>query len=720
MDVLKQYDKRREILLFVFLSGIIVWLRLCHISELGGPFLWTDEIAYWSHAANLAGLSWCEVVEAWYSYGYSLFLVPLFWFTHNMSILYRMAIILNALFGLCSFIIGMKLIQEMDKECSKVRAMLISFTAVCYSAYIFESNIAWSETLLYTWFLLMLLGAINFFKQGSWKNLMILTLEIAFLYMIHNRCIVVAVAWILILILMIIVKRIDWKKAVASVAILGLLYVFHKAAKAGISILMWGTVNGFSGNDMASHSGKLAMFFSLEGWKLLVQSFAGKLWYLLSASLMFVWFGGIYIAKKAWSEWKSNLFYIFLSLVICGTIAVTTVSMLPQYIEYAGKQRLDIYFYGRYSENVSGICIMTGMLYMTRRKNKEKYVIEYLSGLLVYLVCSVFLYEQIMDADHFWINLPAVSGIYFYEDFSAAHITRVVTVIYLVAGILCRLTYRQKQYIQTVRVWVLCLLSTSIFINVAQKSYDIYIREAHTRHSYADEICAILNANTEYQIYNLADYSFYKMEIRTQVVKGRMDFEAPKNPEDNSFFVCYATSDMDKRVTELSGKKLYFIASEGALCLFGMGDELAADMRAQGYEICWIDQWKPKLFDPEDSELYFLNGETEIEEEIILGDDLKVSVAVQARESSRLMVNDTGYNLSYHLYDKDWNAVYWDGERYAIPAFAGKAVVELTLDSSKFAEPGDYILEFDMVEEYVEWKEKKIRMNVRVLERALE
>jgi frataxin-like iron-binding protein CyaY len=61
-------------------------------------------------------------------------------------------------------------------------------------------------------------------------------------------------------------------------------------------------------------------------------------------------------------------------------------------------------------------------------------------------------------------------------------------------------------------------------------------------------------------------------------------------------------------------------------------------------------------------------------------------------------------SLAYHWLDKDGKVVVWDGLRTSLP-YDLKPGNEVTLNASVKApeKPGDYILEFDMVQEKVAW-----------------
>ena len=145
--MLKRY--RDNLLLGILILGFLM-LRLFYITRVKGPFVYTDEMGYWGHAANLAGNTWAGVMGdmPWYAFGYSLFLAPLFLISNNIVIMYRMAVILNILFGLLSFALAYRVIGKLVLGSNVLFKGSLAFVATAYSAYIFQSYVAWSETLL--------------------------------------------------------------------------------------------------------------------------------------------------------------------------------------------------------------------------------------------------------------------------------------------------------------------------------------------------------------------------------------------------------------------------------------------------------------------------------------------------------------------------------------------------------------------------------------------
>ena len=165
-------------------------------------------------------------------------------------------------------------------------------------------------------------------------------------------------------------KRISWKKVSAALLILSVMLFADHMIKLKLTELSL-TEASFSGNNISSQSEHLSLLLSLEGWRTLFLSLIGKLWYLLASTLMIAYIGILYVIKKLILHFKNKknnimdnmyFFYIFITLFICGTIAVSTITAIPAEIDYTVSTRLDAYFYGRYSDILCGILIISGLL----------------------------------------------------------------------------------------------------------------------------------------------------------------------------------------------------------------------------------------------------------------------------------------------------------------------------------------------------------------------
>lgn len=714
-------NKKERALCAGFVLAILV-IRLWNISDLDGPFLFDDEVGYWSHAANLAGLSWFETEPAWYSYGYSLLLVPLFWITHNMSYLYRMAIVINAMMGICCFVFGKYIIQEVDECCSNMTAMIISFTSVSYSAYVFQANVAWSESFIYMWFLFAAWTLERFTKHPTWKYTILLSVEMGFLYVIHNRCIVILFAYILTLFFMAKKKKIDYKKLAIVIMVLAVIFIINAMVKMYISQLMWNVGDGFSGNDIVSQSSKVKMFFSIEGWRSLLQSFAGKLWYILSSTLMLAYAGMVFIIKKiicylkeAKKEAVNNIvfFYIFLFLSVCGSIALASIATTAEDAYRIGYVRLDVFFYGRYSEVISGILILLGLAHsLSYSRSREKNILEPIIGLIIYFLCSAVLYCQIVDIGKFRINTPCVPGIYFFKDFSVTKIVILTAGVYIVMNVISifisMFDINKKILIKT----LYCCVFTFLFINVSKCAYQCCIKVNQNAHSNSSDLCEVLNENVNYPVYNIVQDNFYKQGIRTRVVEGEIKYELPLELTGNCFIIVEGKN--IKRFAE----DLYYITSVNDICLLGVGDKLADDLEKKGFTCEQLKQAEYRSYSMHDVELYLEKGMQDIE--LAQKEDLSINVMIQSKKSGVILNNDKSYKLSYHIYKESGEEILKNGKRYGFGPFVNQEVLQVNIGSDEFKETGNYIVEFDLVEEGVAWmsdlKGKTAKIHVAVID----
>lgn len=191
--------QKNRIIIGMFFFGVFL-LRIFYITRVKGPFVYTDEIGYWGHAATLTGNTWSGVMNdmPWYTFGYSLLLAPLFLITADIVVMYRIAVIFNIVLSLLSFWLALKVVQKAAPEISNVLLEgTIAFAATSYSTYIFHSYIAWSETLLtfLVWLILYIL--LSFEEKPGYAKGVLLGAAAGYAYMVHNRMLAVAAAVLL-------------------------------------------------------------------------------------------------------------------------------------------------------------------------------------------------------------------------------------------------------------------------------------------------------------------------------------------------------------------------------------------------------------------------------------------------------------------------------------------------------------------------------------------
>ena len=162
------------------LAIVLFFINIRLIRILDGPFMFNDELGYLGNAAAFAGYDWHEIMQgcAWYSFGWSLILTPLFIVFDDMLIIYKSINVLNAILCVITFVLQYKLLTKCFCRLNNYYLALISFVTCCYPAVLINSSMAWSETWLLfmfvaiTYFLLCMVNKPKLYKDIIWAFLL--------------------------------------------------------------------------------------------------------------------------------------------------------------------------------------------------------------------------------------------------------------------------------------------------------------------------------------------------------------------------------------------------------------------------------------------------------------------------------------------------------------------------------------------------------------------
>ena len=333
-------DKKSARFILIIVLIISFFMRIFYITKVNGPFVYTDEMGYWGHAANLTGHNWAGVMNGmpWYAFGYSLLLSPFFFFAADTVFMYRMAVILNAVFGLLSLMIAYRLLCRMrtkDRDFSGTAVW--AFTAVSFSAYIFNSYIAWSETLLafLVWLILYEFVVLEE-NPRLWKGFL-LGATAGYSYMVHNRMLAVVAAVLAITGFLLWKKRIRWSHLLCvagSIAAVFLLQAvlkgcFRRALAENSVLLAMGVHAEFGkANTLAQQILKIGQVFTPEGFKKIVVNLCGQVWQVLSSTYLLAGMGIAYCVKRARDAVKEKetvSLYLFPVTALFFTVLMTAL-----------------------------------------------------------------------------------------------------------------------------------------------------------------------------------------------------------------------------------------------------------------------------------------------------------------------------------------------------------------------------------------------------------
>lgn len=379
------------------LLGVAVLIFLIHIRNIANIGIFTvldDEFGYWGNAAYLAGLDWSDAVSEipYYSYGYSLLLVPLFWIFDNPVYMYKAAIVLNGILLSISFLLCYDIAKKLIKGTNSYIFMGIAFLISMYPSYIVYSSIAWCECLLILscWLLTWCFVGLSE-ESSSYKFILIGFLSI-YAYVIHQRTLGILIASIFVISIMKIFNKIHLKQFLMVVIPIIILLIIHIYLKDDIQSHLWLNSFGNLTNDYSAQLGKICQVITIDGLARLFKIFLGQFFYIGAASYLMGYFGLYELIRKvgkaiitAVKNRKPDILnreynfypYLFLLIATLSSHAISVIFMI-------NPTRFDHIVYGRYIDMIIGIVILLGFIkLMDKDVNLNKILGVILTGFIL-------------------------------------------------------------------------------------------------------------------------------------------------------------------------------------------------------------------------------------------------------------------------------------------------------------------------------------------------
>lgn len=540
------FDKilKNEKFILAIMCLITLISRCLLIFYMDGPFIYADEMGYWSHAANMAGLQWSIDGTAWYSYGYSILLVPLFWITHDMSIIYKMALFLNAVMSVISYLLCYSIARKLAPKLETWLVGVISLIVVMYPSFIAQSYIAWSETALFmfVWFLFWLV--IKYEEKHTLWSAVLIGLTAGYLYLVHNRTIGLMVACAMIAVIMVFLKRMRWQDAGAIILMLLAVYLINIPIKEALNVKFTANFMGaLKGNGIASGMNRIQKLFSLDGIVGLLYSVSGQLWYLAAATGISILWGIQVCIEDLVKKQEHVLFYGFSLLAFAGMFGISTLTTISAYkTDFSQRVRLDHLFYGRYNECIIGSFLLFGLLWIAQTVIDRKAIVRYgVSGALFVLTAAVFAYE-IRNADDFYVQSCNVFGLEYYRWFGEFRVG-LCTVAALVLSFILLIGFGQKKKFKYRDVGILLVCGTCIIFFALTgvqgiRSFEM-VEQRYTK-QYAELFDYIKNLDTD-TIYVFGSYKeaadIQNRVVDTEVIRLSDDVTQMDRIQDGDYLV---------------------------------------------------------------------------------------------------------------------------------------------------------------------------------------
>lgn len=402
--------------IFIFFTILILFFSLRYISQLSIPTFLNDELGYLANAAFLAGKNWSGVtrISAYYSYGYSLIIAPLFLILKNTELLYKTIILFNICFYIISYYISFKTIKDLFKKVdTKIIAFVCGVVAL-YGANIYNVNYAWVEPITYLIFWLLIYQLNCIYKNAQIKNIFIFSFLLCYIYIIHQRTIGVVLVGILCMICMFKNKNIDKKKIILFFVYMFLFMIIGILIKKYIYVYLWNNTVSEKTATLNTYDGQIAKIIALIQsptliWNL-IRGIIGKYYYLFISTGGLISFGVIQSLKRIKETYivKKQIDVVFLFMIL-SLFAMIVISSLF----FIRAERLDTLLYGRYNEFAMLPLFICGILAFIEKKFSIK---DYVLNLALLFVCYIavrgflsgirnYIFPCTVNASMFYIKL---------------------------------------------------------------------------------------------------------------------------------------------------------------------------------------------------------------------------------------------------------------------------------------------------------------------------
>lgn len=405
-------NKRLEILL----SLVIVVICALNLWRLYGPLIVPDEVGYWATGYFFSGYNWSGVMgtSSYYGWGYGAVLAIICKIAPSPVFAFRVAIFMNAILLAGCYFLAIKVCKYVFPDISYVYRSWMCFAVTVYSGYIYYSQTTYCETLILFLYWLTLYLLMKVIEKKSYLHIILLAFVIAYLGAVHLRTILMLVAVILVLLILTIKKKINYKQLVVFSAICILLLLGIWGVKHYLSNTLYKTSTLLATNNVSGQIDKLSILFTWEGIKQFVGSFVGKILYAGTATFLLLYVSAFCCldkVRKVYSKKKvsfSTYELIFIVFVFCGLI----FEMLLSSYSLLTYGRIDHIIYGRYTEFLLGTIILyaLGNIYI----KFEKKIL--LLSIIAQFICSVFVFRFIVNKDYLGApsayTIPGLKGVY--------------------------------------------------------------------------------------------------------------------------------------------------------------------------------------------------------------------------------------------------------------------------------------------------------------------
>ena len=413
-----QQNSNSTYLLFLgFFILVFTGIFLCFYINRQYPFIYADELGYLGIARYISGEYSLPIYNnAFYHFGYSFFIAPVYLFLSDPIKIYQTIVCVNVLV-ISSAIFFLYKILTYIVSAPKQQLVLVAFTTMLYPAFVYNSMIAWAENFLVFFYLMTLWCFLQY--ENTQKNyyIYIFSFCIGLLYCIHPRFLANIPFSILFFILLVVTGYLTKKQGAISIFIIVSIFLSCKIVNMHLYEAGWSYFG-------VKHRSTITLFKEID-FSNIFSEFAGQILYLGISSFFIIFSGVLFIVKKINFELqKSSLINknnLFLFYVVGSTFSVFFSSV----IFMSNGSRVDQFIYGRYNEVCAPIFIALGIIYFSTRKLSFKHI---LTITVIAFTFALILINGRGDLSEGYINFANVIGLLpMHKIFGKFHVLYIVT-----------------------------------------------------------------------------------------------------------------------------------------------------------------------------------------------------------------------------------------------------------------------------------------------------
>lgn len=475
------FSKERVFILLVAIAVFCVQLR--HLHELYAPWVYDDEIGYWANAAFFAGKNWSGIMKycQYYSFGYSLLLVPLFFLNLSPVYMYKAAIVLNAFISLIPLGCSLGIIKKIFPKQNYSKYICIMLASVLNACFLFQVQTTWTELLLYTLTWGIAYSLVSYFCTQRWKYIIIVSFLSVYSYLVHQRMLgIIAASLLTIILWMIISKKVNIKHLLFFMVLFLIGLLLNSEIKQYLQVHLWkigsasSVITSSNVNDYGSQLIRLKMIFSsVESFINFIEQFLAKIFYFGRASFLLIYIiiyswikDTITIIKNKFNK-ELGIEFWYKNIVLFSTLSMILITT----IFTVDGTRNDAILYGRYAEPIIGILILEGIYIIVNWKESKQHFFCLLTGaFFLEIVLGLLVKRDLWNitSETFGANIISFVRYIVGNEIYLARMTIDIFVIYV--AFLCISFFKKKEIFLAITAFL--LIGFAYFD--AEKGFDIY------------------------------------------------------------------------------------------------------------------------------------------------------------------------------------------------------------------------------------------------------